>query len=296
MHRRPLLTLLGLWLKKKKREIKMEIVILLFFARCLHGRPPQGPVHRVPKAEGSGASRRVSPAGPVRQGAPQLSTLRGVTQEARGWGGRGAKPPHPRGPPPSSACDWLGGRECPPRRAGGSPWAPGGAGGAGRAGRAEQARGAGARVLGIAERAWGGRDSQRRGREPGGLSAEWRERKRESAGPSRRSARSRSLQSARPRSLPGGSGAAAGCSLTCRPYPAGRRRRTEGRGPATYFSRSQRLGPRAGCRLHGDRARGTRLRTFGRGGEFLPRALCGEGTGPLRCVRVPCQQWVAESG
>lgn len=82
--------------------------------------PSQGPVHRVPKAEGSGASRRVSPAGPVRQGAPQLSTLRGVTQEARGWGGRGAKPPHPRGPPPSSACDWLGGRECPPRRAGGS--------------------------------------------------------------------------------------------------------------------------------------------------------------------------------
>lgn len=170
-----------------------------------------------------------------------------------------------------------------------------------QAGRGERAgrsrRGAGARVPGIAERAWGGRESQRRGREPGGLSAERREREKErERSASRRSARSRSRQSARPRSLPGGSGAAAGCSLTCRPCLAGRRRRTEGRGSATHFSRSQRLGPRAGRRLHGDRARGTRLRTFGRGGEFLPRALCGEGTGPLRCVRVACQQWVTESG
>lgn len=140
MHRRPLLMLLGLWFKKKKKDKNgnSDFVVVCTVSSW---SPPQGPVHRVPKAEGSGASRRVSPAGPVRQGAPQLSTPRGVTQEARGWGGRGAKHPHPRGPPPSSACDWLGGRECPPRRAGGSPWAPGGAGGAGRAGRAEQARG-----------------------------------------------------------------------------------------------------------------------------------------------------------
>lgn len=103
---------------------------------------------RSPKVHSTGTQnrkkrgkRRVNPAGPARQGAPQLSTVRRVTQEARGWGGRGAKHHHPRGPPPSPACDWLGGRECPPRRAGGSPWAPGGAGGAGRAGRAEQARG-----------------------------------------------------------------------------------------------------------------------------------------------------------
>lgn len=132
------------------------------FARCLHGPPPQGPVHWIPKTEGSGARRRVSPAGPARQGAPQLSTLQRVTQEARGWGGRGAKHYHPRGPPPSPACDWLGGRECPPRRAGGSPWAPGGAGGAGRAGPggAGEGRARGSRGslsgLGEAGRASGG--------------------------------------------------------------------------------------------------------------------------------------------
>lgn len=247
------------------------------FARCLHGPPPQGPVHWIPKTEGSGARRRVSPAGPARQGAPQLSTLQRVTQEARGWGGRGAKHYHPRGPPPSPACDWLGGRECPPRRAGGSPWAPGGAGGAGRAGPggAGEGRARGSRGslsgLGEAGRASGG------GGSPAG-SALSREGERERASEcsvSRRSARSRSRQSARPRSLPGGSGAGAGCSLTCRPFPAGRRRRTEGRVSATHLSRSQRLGPRAGHRLHGDRARGARLRTFGRGGEFLPRALWG---------------------
>lgn len=161
------------------------------------------------------------------------------------------------------------------RRRRGGESGPGGAG----EGRARGSRGSPS-GLGEAGRASGG------GGSPAG-SALSGERTRESAGPSRRSARSRSRQSARPRSLPGGSGAAAGCSLTCRPFPAGRRRRTEGRGPARHFSRSLRLGPRAGCRLHGDRARGTRLRTFGRGGEFLPRALCGEGTGPLRCVRVP---------
>lgn len=150
---------------------------------------------------------------------------------------------------------------------------------AGRRGRAGRSRrGAGARVPGIAERGLGRPGEPAAGAGARGLSAEQRERS-----ASRRSARSRSRQSARPRSLPGGSGAAAGCSLTCRPFPARRRRRTEGRGPATHFSRSQRLGPRAGRRLHGDRARGARLRTFGRGGEFLPRALWGEdGATPLR--------------
>lgn len=61
---------------------------------------------------------------------------------------------------------------------------------AAQAGRGEPAgrsrRGAGARVPGIAERAWGGRESHRRGREPGGLSAEQGELR-----ASRRSARSR---------------------------------------------------------------------------------------------------------
>lgn len=181
---------------------------------------PQSPVHRVPQAEESGARKRVSPAGPASQDAPQLGAPRPVTQEERGWGGRGAKHHHPRGPPPSPACDWLGGRQCPPRRAGGSPWAPGGAGGAGRAGRAEQARGGrvgpGNRGAGLG----GGRESHRRGREPGGLSAERGELR-----ASRRPARSRSRWSARPRSLPGGSGAAAGCSahLPALPRRAARR-------------------------------------------------------------------------
>lgn len=165
---------------------------------------------------------------------------------------------------------------------------------AAQAGRGEPAgrsrRGAGARVPGIAERAWGGRESHRPGRDPGGLSAEPGELR-----ASRRSARSRSRQSARPRSLPGGSGAGAGCSLTCQPFPAGRRRRTEGRGPATHFSPSQRPGPRAGRRLHGDRARGACLRTFGRGGEFLPRTLCG-GDGAHSALSVPCQQGLWDSG
>lgn len=101
---------------------------------------------------------------------------------------------------------------------------------AAQAGRGEpdgrSRRGAGARVPGIAERAWGGRESHRRGREPGGLSAEPGELR-----ASRRSARSRSRQSARPRSLPGGSGAGAGCNLTCRPFPAGRRRKDRGSRP-----------------------------------------------------------------
>lgn len=162
------------------------------------------------------------------------------------------------------------------RRRRGGESGPGGAG----EGRARGSRGSPS-GLGEAGRASGG------GGSPAGSALSGEKERERSA--SRRSARSRSRQSARPRSLPGGSGAAAGCSLTCRPCLAGRRRRTEGRGPATHFSRSQRLGPRAGRRLHGDRARGTRLRTFGRGGEFLPRALCGgrDGATPLCACCLP---------
>lgn len=80
-----------------------------------------------------------------------------------------------------------------------------------------------------------------------------------------------------------------GATSPAGPSPPGGAERTEGRGPATHFSRSQRPGPREGCRLHGDRARGACLRTFGRGGEFLPRALCG-GDGAHSAVCVPCQQ------
>lgn len=165
------------------------------------------------------------------------------------------------------------------RRRRGGESRPGGAG----EGRARGSRGSPS-GLGEAGRAIGG------GGSPAGSAQS-----RESSGPVavRRALGSR--QSARPRSLPGGSGAAAGCSLTCRPFPAGRRRRTEGRGSATHFSQSQRPGPCAGRRLHGDRAWGACLRTFGRGGEFLPRALCG-GDGAHSTVSVPCQPGLQDSG
>lgn len=119
----------------------------------------------------------------------------------------------PAARPPARPVIGLGGASARP----GEREGPRGRGSA-QAGRGEPAgrsrRGAGARVPGIAERAWGGRESHQRGREPGGLSAEPGELR-----ASHCSARSRNRRSARPRSLPGGSGAAAGCSLTCRPFP-----------------------------------------------------------------------------
>lgn len=196
----------------------------------------------------------------------------------------GAEPRHPAagGPPPSPACDWLGGRVCPPRRGGEGPLrAPGGR--RQRTGRRERgpqgaSEGAGEPGSGDpragSERGRVRRAGERAGgeRKPGGLRAA-----------ARCTARSPDRQPAPPRSLPGGSGAGSGRSalsgsLTCRrpaAPPAGRaqagrrggeepgRRR---RSPAAW----ERLGALAGRRLHGDRARGADLRTFGRRGERRP--------------------------
>lgn len=252
----------------------MDTVVLLLFARCLNAPPsssPPGPQCRRKRDKGDQSGR---PSPPGR--APAQPSAAGDPGGAGGGVGVGRNTTTPAARPPARPVIGLGGASARPGEREGPCGRPAAQAGWGeRAGRST--RGAGARVPGIAERALGGRENHRRGREPGELSAEPGELR-----ASRRSARSRSRRSARPRSLPGGSGAAAGCSLTCRSFPAGRRRRTEGRGTATHLSGSQRLGPRAGRRLHGDRDRGAGLRTFGRGGEFLPRVLWeGDGATPL---------------
>lgn len=92
--------------------------------------------------------------------------------------GVGRNTPTPAARPPARPVIGLGGASARPgEREGPRGRREAQAGRGERAGRSR--RGAGARVPGIAERAWGGRESQRRGREPGGLSAEWREKERE---------------------------------------------------------------------------------------------------------------------
>lgn len=196
----------------------------------------------------------------------------------------GAEPRHPaaRGPPPRPACDWLGGRVCPPRRGGEGPlWAPGGR--RRRTGRRE--RGPQGASEGAGEP---GSGDPRAGSERGG-----ERRPGERGGEAGRARRRRPLH-----------GALSGPPARTAPQPSGRKRRrqrpgralglphlpasggspggTEGRaqagrggGEKTGRSRRspaapERLGTRAGRRLHGDRARGAGLRTFGRRGELRP--------------------------
>lgn len=251
---------------------------------------PPCPGRPYPKTEGKlegegGSARQAKPASatllspPPGRPAPRPGEPQSAAGEACGWGGRGGRTLPPGGPPPRPACDWLGGRVCPPRRGGEGPLgAPGGR--RRRTGRRElgpqgASEGRASRVPEIREQASRGAESGGRANgegKPGGLRAA-----------ARCSALSRDRQPARPRSLPGGSGAGSGPgarsgSLTCRrpaAPPAGRAQAGRGGGEKTGRPRRspaarERLGARAGHRLHGDRARGAGLRTFGRRGERRP--------------------------
>lgn len=86
--------------------------------KCLQ-RPqmPNPPAPQSGGKAGAGGEGGSAPRGP----ASRLGSPRGTAGERGGGVGTGAELHHPRAPPPSPACDWLGGRVCPPRRGGEDP-------------------------------------------------------------------------------------------------------------------------------------------------------------------------------
>jgi hypothetical protein len=130
---------------------------------------PSSPKVQSAKRREAGRGGRVSAAGLAQWARPCAPAPRRVTpgepRRALARGGVGVGPiRYPCGPPPNPACDWLGGRVCPPRRAGRVPCrGVGGGGSEAEAGRGE--RGPGLRSEGVDEP--GPRD-RRAGSERGG--------------------------------------------------------------------------------------------------------------------------------